>query len=151
MNKLFSAYLKGAYSTPFSQGVKEGYALQLATQLAAAILFPAAPRRLRVLGAYAAATAAATAVLVVRGAREERPLEVLVAESNRRVAKGIVSALHTAQGWAEALEDHAEALGVVLGDARRGIAAAGGVSPLPDAYTPVAPPVNTRRAASSEN
>lgn len=143
MNKLFSAYLKGAYSTPFSQGVKEGYALQLATQLAAAILFPAAPRRLRVLGAYAAATAAATAVLVVRGAREERPLEVLVAESNKRIGRDIVHALHSVQGVVERAEDGAKSLALSLSEARRAVARAAGVGEYP--LTPVPAPVNTRR------
>jgi len=149
MKKIFECYLKGAYATSFSTSLKESYALHAVTQVVAFALFPAAPRRARMVGAYAAATGAGVAILTLRGAREERPLDVLVAESNKRVARGVVSALHAAQGVVESVEDHAEALGVVLGDARRGIAAAGGVSPTPDAAMP--PPVNTRRPASQEN
>jgi hypothetical protein len=137
-------YLKGACATPFTKAFKEGFALHAVTQVVAFALFPAAPRRARMVGAYAAATVAGVAILALRGAREERPLEVLIAESNKRTAKGLVAALHTAQGWAESVEDAAEALGVALGDARRSVAAAGGVSTYP-----VAPPqpVNTRRPA----
>ncbi len=144
MKKIFECYLKGAYATSFSTSLKEGFALHLVAQTAAFVLFPAAPRRATLAAAYAAASVVAAGVLVVRGAREERPLAVLIEESNKRVARSVVSVLHAAQGVVESVEDHAEALGVVLGDARRAVAAAGGVSTYP-----VAPPapVNTRRPA----
>ncbi len=142
-------YLKGAYATPFTKAFKEGFALHAVTQTVAFVLFPAAPRRVRLGVAYGAATLAHTALLTIRGAREERSLEVLVSEANKRTAEGVVSALHAAQGVVESVENHAESLSVVLSDARRGIAAAGGVSPLP--YNTAPAPVNTRRPSTQEN
>jgi hypothetical protein len=150
MHKLVEAYLKGAMGTTFTRAMKEGYGVQLGCQLAARVLFPAAPRVARVLTASAVSTAIMAGVLTVRGLREERPLVTLVAEANERNAKGLVRVLLNAQLVAEKAEGAVVALGMALRDARYGLAAAGGVSPVPDA---VEAPVNVRvpRTSIQEN